>query len=87
MKLPVIPEEARLAIAKGIEDEHAITMLEPLGASTRMLNLLEGGGFLTMQELMSADREKILAIKNFGDKQFVYLFECLSKYSKHYKKK
>ena len=78
--LPVISPKARLALTVGVTKKHSICLLEELGATQRMLNLFEKHGISTLEELLNNRPDRLLALPNFGEKQLILLFDCLSKY-------
>jgi len=88
--LPKVPDEAREAIARGIEDDHPICNLEDLCKddhgkpclSQRMLNQLESAGIITLEQLMNKKKQQLLAIPNLGPEGLKAIFLALSKYDK-----
>jgi DNA-directed RNA polymerase alpha subunit len=78
--LPVVGEEAVIAIARGIAKKHEISCLERLGISQRLLNLLESEGIKTLETLMHTKKADLLRCKNFGEKQLHILLDALSRY-------
>jgi DNA-directed RNA polymerase alpha subunit len=81
-KVPEIPDKAKLAIQKGVEEEHHVCLMEELGLTQRMLNLFEDHGITHLKDLMGKKKEDLLDLPNFGDKQLILLFDCLSRYDK-----
>lgn len=79
-ELPEISSDSLVAIKKGVEDKHNISNLENLGASQRLINLLENNGIENLEQLMLKKKEELLSIPNFGEKQLFVLFNSLSKY-------
>jgi len=80
INLPVLSKKARLAIQKGVEEEHHVCLMEDLGLTQRMLNNFDDHGIYTIGDLMSRTKEQMLELPNFGEKQIILLFKCLSKY-------
>jgi DNA-directed RNA polymerase alpha subunit len=78
--LPKISAKALSSIRKGVEEKHSVSNLENLGASQRLINLLEHNGVSNLEQLMFKRREDLLSIPNFGEKQLLVLFTALSKY-------
>ncbi len=79
--LPNISNKALIAIKKGVDEKHSISNLENLGASQRLINLLEHNGISDLEKLMLQKKEDLLSIPNFGEKQLFILFSALSKYN------
>lgn len=79
--LPSISNSALIAIKKGVDEKHSVSNLENLGASQRLINLLEYNGISDLEKLMLQKKEDLLSIPNFGEKQLFILFSALSKYS------
>jgi DNA-directed RNA polymerase alpha subunit len=77
---PDVGDQALVAIVQGIKEEHPVCYLEHLGASQRLINLLEKEGFRTLESLMHAKKAELMRCKNFGEKQFKILIDCLSRY-------
>lgn len=82
ISLPEISSESLAAIRKGVEENHSVSNLENLGASQRLINLLEHNGIRNLNQLMLKKKEELLSIPNFGEKQLFVLFNSLSKYHK-----
>jgi DNA-directed RNA polymerase alpha subunit len=80
MNLPSIPEEAMVAISSAVRDRHPISNLEELGIGQRMINLLQTNGIHDMNDLMHKNKDELLKMQNFGQKQLQLLFDALSKY-------
>ena len=80
MNLPIMSEEAMLAISSAVKERHPISNLEELGVTQRMINLLQTNGIQDMSDLMHKNKKELLKIQNFGEKQLYVLFEALSKY-------
>lgn len=80
MNLPIMSEEAMLAISSAVKERHPISNLEELGVTQRMINLLQTNGIQDMSDLMHKNKKELLKIQNFGQKQLYVLFEALSKY-------
>ena len=78
--LPEVPIQARRALAVGVENGHAISYLEELGVTQRMLNLFEKHGISTLEDLLKKEPDGLLEFPNFGEKQLTLLFECLARY-------
>lgn len=80
VSLPKISNEALISIKKGVDEKHSISNLENLGASQRLINLLEYNGISDLGKLMLQKKEDLLSIPNFGEKQLFILFSALSRY-------
>lgn len=81
MELPTIPDEANIAIAKGIENGDHIVDLMLLNFSQRNVNILEQqGNIQNIEELVHMHPEDLLGLTNFGQKALEQLFESLARY-------
>lgn len=78
--LAEINEEALRAISIAVDERHPISSLEELGVGQRMINLLHSNGINDMGDLMRMDKNRLMRIQNFGQKQLRILFEALAKY-------
>jgi DNA-directed RNA polymerase alpha subunit len=80
IKLPVVSLEARKALTVGVNQRHPVVNLEELGATQRMINMLEDSGIFLLKDLLTQKPEQLLEIPNFGEKQLIHLFSCLAEY-------
>jgi DNA-directed RNA polymerase alpha subunit len=76
-KIPKIAEKALRHAAAG---RHPVSNLEQLGINQRLINLLETNGMEDMFQLLSKNKDELLAIPNFGQKQLDILLESFSRY-------
>jgi DNA-directed RNA polymerase alpha subunit len=79
-ELAQICEEATKAISLSVKEKHPISMLEQLGVSQRLINLLHANGIDNMHDLMHKSKDDLLGLQNFGVRQLQILFEAISKY-------
>jgi DNA-directed RNA polymerase alpha subunit len=79
-ELEDIPPKAMEAIIAGIEDDHPICNLEPLGISQRTINILEGAGIFMLENLMHTKKEELASLENLGPKGLQQIFKALAKY-------
>jgi DNA-directed RNA polymerase alpha subunit len=77
-----ISDDAKIAIAKAVEEEHSVFCLEQLGVPTRLLNLLHQNGIRTVAELVSKTPEQVQEVPNLGSVQFKIIMRALAKYHK-----
>ena len=77
-----IPQEARIAISRGILRGDAVAEMEMLGLSLRTINILEDSRFqiMRLEELVSLKQDQLLEIPNFGEHGLRELLACLSRY-------
>ena len=68
------------AISVAVNERHPISNLEELGVGQRMINLLQTNGVNDMNDLMHKEKDQLLKMQNFGQKQLHLLFDALSKY-------
>lgn len=80
MSLPNISPESLNALKKGVDENHQVAYLSELGVSQKVINLLDSVGICSLEQLLKCEKEKLLAIPNFGEKQLSVLFEALSNY-------
>jgi len=80
IKLAKISEEAAKAIAIAAKEKHPVSILEQLGVSQRLINLLHSNGIDNMHDLLHKSKEELLLFQNFGTRQLQILFEAISKY-------
>ena len=80
MNLPSISKDAMVAISVAVRERHPISNLEELGVGQRMINLLQTNGIHDMNDLMHKEKDHLLKMQNFGQKQLHLLFDALSKY-------
>lgn len=78
--LPKISSEAKIALGFAVDNKDPVSVLEELGISQRMINLLQENNIQNMCDLMSKKPNQLLNLKNFGQKQLQNLFVALSKY-------
>lgn len=69
------------SISIAVDEKHPISVLEQLGVSQRMINLLQANGINDMHDLMYKSREDLLKMQNFGTRQLQILFEAISKFN------
>lgn len=80
VELPKVSQEAMKAITIAVEERHPVSMLEQLGVSQRLINLLNLNGIQDMSELLNKSKDDLLSLQNFGERQLQVLFEAISKY-------
>ena len=77
---PKISDEAFVAIAEAVRDDHSVFCLEQLGVPQRVINLLYDNGLRSVSDLVSRSADQILAIPNFGKAQLGMVLAALSRY-------
>lgn len=81
IELAQIGEDAAKAITIAVNERHPISMLEQLGVSQRLINLLHSNGVNDMSDLLHKSKDELLHFQNFGVRQLQILFEAISKYN------
>jgi DNA-directed RNA polymerase alpha subunit len=76
----MISDQAMKALNKAVDEGHSINNLEQLGLNQRLINLLESNGIGEIKDLLYKNKEDLLKINNFGEKNLKKIFEALSKY-------
>lgn len=80
MKLAKISAEAAKALSTAAGEKHPISILEQLGVSQRLINLLQKNKINNIEDLLYKSKDELLGLQNFGTKQLEILFEAMSKY-------
>lgn len=82
MKVPTIPAPARRALAEGVRRGDAISLMEFLGLSTRVIDRLEKSPFqiTTLGQLLALRKDELLSIDAFGETAMEQVFDCLARY-------
>lgn len=73
-----IPEETTDIIDNPQEAKAMLLTVEELDLPTRISNALRKGGFRTVHDLVSTPRNKVVAVKNLGEKSVVIIEEVLA---------
>jgi DNA-directed RNA polymerase alpha subunit len=78
----VISEQARRAIAQGVDRGDPLANLEYLGVTVRTINILENSkfGITTLEQLVSQRREQLLEIPNVTPATVDELLRALARY-------
>ena len=77
-----ISGEARRAIAEGVRRGDPVANLEYLGLTLRTINILENSeyGILDLEELVSRNRDELLAISNVTPSVMREILQSLARY-------
>ena len=81
-KATKISDEARLAIARGVQRGDPVAELEYLGLSVRTINLLENSDFhiTRLEQLVARSRDELLSIPNITRGVLVEILSAVARY-------
>lgn len=72
------------AIYRGVDNDHSVAMLEPLGLTIRIINALEGSQYriLYLKDLLNRTPEDLRKINTIGGVGLKIIYNCLANYEK-----